>query len=381
MSPWKCIASAALAVTAVLSNPGSPSAEAAKVAWVSVHPADNTPSLAAGGLGFTMAPDIGYTNLLTTAGHTVTRFTSIDGITDTSQLITDLNGANVDVVVISRSNASGHYQEDPEQMAWNTALTKPTIVMNAFIARGARLGLFSTTATATADTVGPTKLHADVPGHPILQGVAFDGTTGVMVNNYTTADVMTPTAVQHRGFSVVPRTPNGDGVMIASVIENTTAGANGFAAIAEWQAGATIQNPGTDTDDVLGGKRLVFFSGSREEANGNAETAGIFDLDVDGQKLFKNAITYMAAPPAGNANFDGINGVDGHDFLIWQRNVGTAGTQAQGNADGAGNIDGADLALIKSHFGQATVVSIPEPAAVGLAAFAMVGLLAARRRS
>ena len=63
---------------------GGQVAHAANIAWVSIHPggaSSGMPSTAAAGIGFTQAPDIGYTDLLTANGHTVTRFTSIDGIT------------------------------------------------------------------------------------------------------------------------------------------------------------------------------------------------------------------------------------------------------------------------------------------------------------
>ena len=86
------------------------------------------------------------------------------------------------------------------------------------------------------------------------------------------------------------------------------------------------------------------------------------------------------AAAGGNANFDGINGVDGHDFLIWQRNIGTAGGQPLGNADSTGNIDGTDLGIIKSHFGQATAASVPEPAGAILGALALMGLSFSRRK-
>ena len=61
-------------VMTVLALPAS----AAKIGWVSFHGADNTPTAAAATAGFTAAPDKGYTDLLTSAGHQVTRFVSQD---------------------------------------------------------------------------------------------------------------------------------------------------------------------------------------------------------------------------------------------------------------------------------------------------------------
>jgi hypothetical protein len=98
-----------------------------------------------------------------------------------------------------------------------------------------------------------------------------------------------------------------------------------------------------------------------------------------------------AAPPifdmraplvSDDADFDGDGDVDGADFLTWQRGVGTAGTQAQGNANGVGLIDGADLAIWEAQFGTATVASapVPEPTSLVLVSLAALGLVAARRR-
>ncbi len=61
------------------------SASAANIAWVSFHPADNTPNANAATASFTNAPDIGYTALLRTNGHNVTRFVTVEGI-DTALL-------------------------------------------------------------------------------------------------------------------------------------------------------------------------------------------------------------------------------------------------------------------------------------------------------
>ncbi|HUS34129.1 MAG TPA: hypothetical protein VM680_02135, partial [Verrucomicrobiae bacterium] len=61
------------------------SADAANIIWVSFHPGDNTPSANAAAAGFTTAPDAGYTQALTAAGHTVTRVVS-SGTPNTAQL-------------------------------------------------------------------------------------------------------------------------------------------------------------------------------------------------------------------------------------------------------------------------------------------------------
>ena len=100
-----------------------------------------------------------------------------------------------------------------------------------------------------------------------------------------------------------------------------------------------------------------------------------------------NATYTPVASAEENADFDGDGDVDGADFLTWQRGVGTAGGQPQGNADGLGDIDGADLAIWEAEFGmpQATgnVQAIPEPASLalgGVALAAMACFAGVRRR-
>ena len=66
--------------------------------------------------------------------------------------------------------------------------------------------------------------------------------------------------------------------------------------IGEWQAGAKMADASAD---LLGGHRLVFLTGSEEQATGlTSEAAGIYDLGADGAKLFLNAVKYMARKTA-----------------------------------------------------------------------------------
>jgi hypothetical protein len=62
-------------------------------------------------------------------------------------------------------------------------------------------------------------------------------------------------------------------------------------------------------------------------------------------------------PGVGNANFDGLGGVNGNDFLIWQRNavLTGGGTLATGDANGDTNVNAADLTILKAQFGSTGV--------------------------
>lgn len=108
-----------------------------------------------------------------------------------------------------------------------------------------------------------------------------------------------------------------------------------------------------------------------------------------GAMAFDNILLKLVdvAAPANNADFNGDNIVDGADFLIWQRGLGTGSSLATGDADGNGVVNDLDLGIWKTQYGTdptpatAAVGAVPEPATFALAGLAMVaGLAAARRR-
>jgi hypothetical protein len=253
---------------------------AADIAWISFHSTDMASAAAMGATpAHTDAPDKGYTDLLTGAGHTVTRF-----LTSGTPNAAALN--DFDLVIISRSVPSGDYETDPETAAWN-GLTAPMIITGGYLLRNNRLGF--TTGTTIPDTAAPVNLTVSNPSHPIFAGVALDG-GNTTVNPY--AGIVTFSGALQRGVSVNTNPVAGGGTVLATI---GTAGdpAVGGMAIAEWPAGAVLGNSPPDT---LGGRRLVFLTGSREAAGASSETAGLLDLTADGQRMFLNAVNYMAVP-------------------------------------------------------------------------------------
>lgn len=263
---------------------------AANITWVSFHPGDDTPSAAAATAGFTRAPDVGYTDLLRGAGHNVTRYTSRD-IPEASVL----NAS--DLVIISRSVPSGHYELDAETAAWN-GITAPTMILGGYVLRNSRLGYVS--GTTIPDTTTSIKLQIDQPSHPIFDGIALDG-SNVTVDDY--AGIAMFNGNTQRGISINTNPLAGGGLSLARV-------ATGFApagglVIAEWQAGATMA---TTPADTLAGHRLVFLTGSRESGTPalTSEGAGIYDLTPTGADMFLNAVDYMAVPEPGTYALFGL---------------------------------------------------------------------------
>jgi hypothetical protein len=263
------------------------SVHGANIYWVSFHPADNVPSAAALTAGFTQAPDIGYTDLLRANGHNVTRIVT-SGTPNTALLNTG------DLVIISRSVPSGDYELDAETAAWN-GITAPTMVLGGYVLRNSRLGY--TTGTTIPDVNSSNlNLRINNPSHPIFAGISL-GLSNVTVNPF--ANLVSYTNSVQLGISVNTSPLAGGGTVLATVANPGDAAVNGMV-IGEWQQGATMGNSPPDT---LGGHRLVFLTGSRERII-TSEGSGIFDLTADGQRMFLNAVTYMAVPePATWAMF------------------------------------------------------------------------------
>jgi hypothetical protein len=118
---------------------------------------------------------------------------------------------------------------------------------------------------------------------------------------------------------------------------------------------------------------------------GNTASGSVYaEMSIDEIRVgttFADVAPIAGAPPTINANFNGVNGVEGGDFIIWQQNVGKTGaaaTQPLGNANGDNAIDKTDLDLWKTRFGQASLAAVPEPTSLALAA--AVGLVLMRRR-
>ena len=103
--------------------------------------------------------------------------------------------------------------------------------------------------------------------------------------------------------------------------------------------------------------------------------------------LTGQSAVFRATPVPANASadFNGTGGVDGGDFLSWQRNFGIPCTalHAQGDADGNGAVDDADLSIWQTQYGTtpplSAVSAVPEPTTSALALAALFLAMSRRR--
>jgi hypothetical protein len=255
-----------------------------KVAWITFHPADDMPSADAVTAGFTNAPDKAYTDLLTANGYEVTRYVS----SSTPDAAT-LNAA--DVVIIGRSIDSLNYGS-AGATAWNN-ITAPIMVMSGFTLRVNRMGY--TGGNTVADITNNVTLTVSEPAHYIFHGISLTGGT---MNNPFAGLVSYPAGVTFanppRGISINTDLVNAGGTVLAT-ISAAGGGPVGSMVIGEWQPGTIMTHDPANTQDTLAGPRVVFLSGSREGNGVDSETAGLFDLTVDGSQMFLNAVRYVAS--------------------------------------------------------------------------------------
>ncbi len=144
-------------------------------------------------------------------------------------------------------------------------------------------------------------------------------------------------------------------------------------------------------DDDGAGDLLSLISGV-VPASGSLVFAvsGKGDVDLTGHHVQIGAyeLRLMAALAGPSADFNSVGGVNAADLAIWKTGFGLAGspTRAQGNADGDGDVDGGDFLIWQRQNGtaglQGLAAAIPEPDALLLGACALTVPLAAlgRRR-
>jgi hypothetical protein len=267
----------------------------ASIIWVSDQlpigsgTSDNTAATGIFGSGAGPYPDQGIVNLLTAAGHTVTRFNPSDANPLSATDLTTLNAANL--VIIGRSIASASFDTAAETLAWNTGITKPLIATNTYMTRASRLGWF-VGSTQPDQVLNP--LTFTNPANPvqafIIGSTAMTGST--TTNSITHAVTYANAAVDIRGISEITDAP----VAGATEIANTSVAAATGRYIVSFPAGTAVGTGAgsPSVGQVLGGYRMQFLVANRESAdapNNVIGSAGFENLTAEGEAMFLRAVT------------------------------------------------------------------------------------------
>lgn len=285
---------------------GMAAANAANIVWVSDQlPIGSGTSDNDGGTNGVFGsgngpyPDQGFITLLTGAGHTVSRFNPPNNTPLSAGDVAALN--TYDLVIIGRSIGSGAFDSAAETLPWNTQITRPMLLTNAYLTRSSRLGWFA--GATLPDVVNNVLTFSDL-NSPVSQFII--GSTpmnGASTGSSVTEPVTYPNGeVDARGTSLITDPLVTGGRQIA-----TSQGAANATFIAEWPAGTTLA--GTSAGQVLSGYRMQFLAGNRESAtapNNTVGSAGFENLTADGERMFLRAVTLAAnngvVPEPGSAS-------------------------------------------------------------------------------
>jgi hypothetical protein len=219
--------------------------------------------------------DIEWTDLLSAAGHAVTRRNDIQNLDTNDAALPDLEAA--DLVIVSRDTNSGNYSSNATEIdRWN-ALTTPLIVMNPQVVRATdrwRWFASGVLANATGFTI-----HVEEPGHPIFAGIALDAN-----NQFDIADIGVT--------NPIASTTAGNGTILA------TDPGNANVWIASWSVGAEFWQGGP----TAGGPRIFFGAGAGIDTD---NPKGGENFTADGVKAFLNAINLLINSGT-DSDFDGL---------------------------------------------------------------------------
>ena len=240
----------------------APAVPAANITWISDQVLDAASQL----------PDQGYINLLTAAGHTVTRALAA------TPSAAALNASNL--VILGRSGASASFDTAAETLVWNTQVTVPLISTNSYFSRSTRLGWYAGGPTQPDQVLNPLVFTAGAVSDYIKGSSTGASVTEAVIFPNTSADI--------RGTSLITDVP----VAGSTTIATTAAGLATATYIASWPSGTTLGGT-TSSGQVLAGYRLQFLTGNRESAtapNNNIGAAGYENLTPEGEQMFLRAV-------------------------------------------------------------------------------------------
>lgn len=263
------------------------------IVWVS----DNGPIGFSGPVAAT-EDDVFTTNLLANAGYNVIRYNADNtaGVTLTAEEITALN--TNDLIIIGRASGSGPFAGTVQASQWNTNITRPIIVMSAYLVRSTAMGWFTGDALPD-DTQSPLIGNTNSSLYSLLF-------TGFAMSTNKTIDPFD--RILDRSTSLMASPPVAGGTVIATAAENS---AN---AIVSFPAGTVVRS-GTN---VLAGYRMLFCGGSRELNGANINTAGKNNFSAVGELIFERAVEYAIqqyVPPLSLGGLSYVSGTFSASFL------------------------------------------------------------------
>lgn len=266
-------------------------APAGTILWVSdLIPIGSTASDNDGGAVGSFGPgtgpyaDEGFVSLLSSAGHTVTRFNPPAGAATLSA--TEVAALNsYDLIILGRSILSSVMDSAAKTQPWNSQVTKPILAVNSYLTRGSRLGWFpgTTQPDSVLNSLTFSDLNDPVQAY-LTRGISLSGMT--TVNSVTEAVIYPDGAVDPRGTSLI----NGPTITGGTVLATTNSGISSF--IATIPAGTPI-TAGLSAGQTLGGFRMQFLAGNRESTtapNNPIGSAGFENLTPDGEILFLRSV-------------------------------------------------------------------------------------------
>ncbi|NOY40478.1 MAG: PEP-CTERM sorting domain-containing protein [Planctomycetes bacterium] len=285
---------------------------------------------------------------------TVVRFNSVVGSFDVRmfETATPLTVANILSYVNGTGVNGGSFNDSIVHRVENTFVQQPdgSFTTNPFVIQG---GNWSFPAGGVISQIPPNPSVTNEPGISNLRGTMALARQPGMINSGTNnwfVNMGDNSFLDNidEGFTVFGRVVN-DGMQVVDAIADMST--------------LTVRN---SLNQVVGSKVPI----RGDITNG---------LTRDNFVLFPSVVEL--AIPDGDYDFDGD--VDGNDFLIWQRSLGST-TDVAADGNGNGIVDAADLAIWEAGVGAAVsagTTAVPEPTSVGLALLGISLALRIRRRA
>jgi hypothetical protein len=227
--------------------------------------------------------DQGFVDILNADGHNVdVRLNYWDQLDAEPEKVDELNAA--DVVIVSRSTASGDFNAEGEAAMWNS-VTAPVIQMSAYLLRSSRWLWVNSTSIINFEA--PT-MQAVETSSPLFDNIELDAdnATQVLDPSVGVQDPNDPAQIGQTTFLGIVPEEIGNGIVLANTMD-------GIVWIAVWKAGVEYYD---GAGQIPAGKRMMFPLGTQEIQTEPFTPWGAMNLNENGQVLLRNAIMYLTQP-------------------------------------------------------------------------------------